>query len=248
VRFYHGAEADQVTSAHGADALTSDDAVVLSAGHTDESPETLGLLAHELTHVARQQATRFVPPLIPNQSASPDDEEALAQRVETEVTRAARILDTRGQHLHPLDDMSGEAALLPGELSTEFVTETATQSDLTGDDADSISRWGSLPAPWEPLPDWVHTSIAEPQAPVETFASESSIPTTEAVAPTAAPAVQRAPAERSLDTDEAPAAPDTPSTTDSEKEEDEEVDLDRLARQVYTILKQRLATERRRVG
>ncbi len=62
VRFYHGAEADQTTSAHGADALTSGDAVVLSAGHMDESPETLGLLAHELTHVARQHVTRFVPP------------------------------------------------------------------------------------------------------------------------------------------------------------------------------------------
>jgi hypothetical protein len=109
-------------------------------------------------------------------------------------------------------------------------------------------HWGSLPAPWEPLPDWVHTSIAEPPAPVETFASESSVPTTESVAPAAAPAVQRAPIERSLDTDEAPAASDTPPPTDSEKEDDEEVDLDRLARQVYTILKQRIATERRRVG
>src|SRR5262249_8022214 len=66
VPIHRGAAAAQLASAHGADALAVDGRVVLGAGHppqTPERPETLGLLAHELTHVAAQHRPGLAAPV-----------------------------------------------------------------------------------------------------------------------------------------------------------------------------------------
>ena len=63
VRIYRGPLAERVTATQNADALTDGGAIALGAGHATDTPETLGLLAHELTHVAQRRAPRFVPPI-----------------------------------------------------------------------------------------------------------------------------------------------------------------------------------------
>ncbi len=96
VRIYRGPLAERVTATQNADALTDGGANALSAGHATDTPETLGLLAHELTHVAQRRAPRFVPPIaqapqLQSQPAmSPTDEESQAGWVEARVTNIAR--------------------------------------------------------------------------------------------------------------------------------------------------------------
>ena len=63
VRIYRGPLAERVTATQNADALTDGGAIALGAGHATDTPETLGLLAHELTHVAQRRTPRFVPPI-----------------------------------------------------------------------------------------------------------------------------------------------------------------------------------------
>ncbi|MDQ2998343.1 MAG: DUF4157 domain-containing protein, partial [Chloroflexota bacterium] len=62
-RIYRGPQAAQITTAHQAEAVTSGDQVALAAMHSGDTPQTLAVLAHELTHVARQRQPRFVPPI-----------------------------------------------------------------------------------------------------------------------------------------------------------------------------------------
>ncbi len=111
VPVHEGARADAVAAAYRADALTDGNVVVLGAGHDAAAPETLGLIAHELTHVARRRDSRFVPPIARADEradrfksptgAAPEmedttslaDEERLARRVESRVTDAARAAD-----------------------------------------------------------------------------------------------------------------------------------------------------------
>ena len=62
VRVHRGGDADRVAGAYRANAITFGHEIWLGTGQAD-TPETLGLLAHELTHVARQAAPRFVPPI-----------------------------------------------------------------------------------------------------------------------------------------------------------------------------------------
>jgi hypothetical protein len=128
--------------------------------------------------------------------------------------------------------------------------------------SDSSDPWNGLPAPWEPLPSWF---TGEPAAPRETpRPALQSVPTLTptnqpAAAPMsspgipgsatlpsfgAAPPVALAAIDRAT-TDDAPAAP---SAASADPQKAPEPDVDALARQVYAVLKQRLAAERRRLG
>src|SRR5207253_6172838 len=106
VHVHRDAIAEHLADVYQADAITVGDDVAIAAGHPDDTPETLGLLAHEFTHVARQREPRFVPPIArvmnsastsanmpgnmtPGRLSDPADEEALAQQVERRVTRVA---------------------------------------------------------------------------------------------------------------------------------------------------------------
>jgi hypothetical protein len=81
VRVHRDTAAEQMAAGRRADAVAAGDDIALGAGHapgTPESPETLGLLAHELVHVARRRSPRFVPPIVrprdAGQGAPPDGE------------------------------------------------------------------------------------------------------------------------------------------------------------------------------
>jgi hypothetical protein len=249
VRVYRGPVAERVTSAQNADALTDGGAVVLGAGHTTDTPETLGLLAHELTHVARRRSPRFVPPIAqtPRQShranvgisapvsqtvqlaASSADEETQAIQVEARVTRAARGTTAPPHAMQPALPVESEAEALPAR-------ETPMRPDMR-------PVWGNLPAPWEPLPDWMATpaesSIGGPQP-----ASQPQSSSAPARTPSSnTPGTQRAERGRSL-----PAEVEESSPTHAREIAAPEPDLDQLAQQVHAILKRRLAAERRRFG
>lgn len=98
VHMYRDPIAERVTDDFQADAITIENDVEIAAGHLDDTPETLGLVAHELTHVARLREPHFVPPIARSVSATPSgpdqalsmNEEALALRVERRVERAAQ--------------------------------------------------------------------------------------------------------------------------------------------------------------
>ena len=56
VPVYRDATAGRLTDAYQADAITLGERVEVAEGHLDDTPETLGLLAHEFTHVAQRRA------------------------------------------------------------------------------------------------------------------------------------------------------------------------------------------------
>jgi hypothetical protein len=252
VQIYRGSEASQVTAALGADGVSVGDAIALGPGHEDESrPETLGLLAHELTHTARRRDVRFVAPIPGVQQALPAaaDEEAIARAIETQTIRAARRADPIQGNLP-----AGAAAPLPGP---------GAQSN-PGRDPATEAYWGDLPAPWEPMPAWFTDGapsasdgaptpgmamgqpapVAASQslaAPVPA-ASPGSVPIAAQAAAQAATAAYLAEEARGVSEGEQPAAPQEEETAQAAP------DIDALARQVYDVLKHRLAAERRRLG
>jgi hypothetical protein len=243
VRVFRGPVADQVTAAYRADALASGDTVALAAEHSEDTPATLGVLAHELTHIARQRDARFVPPLVRRENMSgAANEESLAQSVEMQVRRIARDQDEATWHTPaPIDAPSSSAPPASTPISTPAQPRPAEfKPQPTVRDAD----WGGLPAPWEPLPGWFDApQQAQAQSPVVSQPLRSAPPAQQAAASSvasSAPAVQLAEMGRMLD------APPAQSTPVAAPEQQPAADLDALARQVYAVLKQRLAAERRR--
>lgn len=238
-----------VTSAHRADALAiGDDTILVGSAFVGEMPRDLGLLAHELTHIARERRPRFIPPAARASratSAAEPSEESLARRVESRVVQLARSGPT-----HSGDGRPGAAvseALLSDPSPEPSIPEAADAGTMTATphvDAD----WGGLPAPWEPLPEWLAPGAPGRGQAAATISPRASQATSGAVAlapvSMAAPAhvsVQRADEGRALDAPEqsSPAAPaDAPAGVAP--------DLDLLARQVYAVLKRRLETETRR--
>jgi hypothetical protein len=220
VAVYRGPLAGRLADTYQADALSSGAAVVLGPGHSEESPADLGLLAHELTHVARRTAARFVPPLQdPGRVPAPHIalEEGLAEQVQQQVVEQAHA---------------------------QAPSAAAPSTPAADDD------WGGLPAPWQPLPDWMRRRPIEARAPEargpETAPAAPAAPVPPAAAPVPAaapPPVQRQehaapqPPARS-----AAAAPEPPPP-----QSQPEPDLDELARQVYAVLKRRLSLENRRI-
>jgi hypothetical protein len=275
IRVYQDTIAERLTDAFQADAITLGDDVELAAGHQDNTPETLGLLAHEFTHVAWRREPRFVPPIAhlglpPSQErralsmdetaagilSIQEDEEMLARRVERRVTQAAE---------EQVDQMES----FPTGSASSFVEPSAGAGTTTAVSVPRPARdsWGGLPAPWEPLPDWLvsspvtaegsgHAAVGAPQPPQiahvvggaesglsgvgETYGGGGTWNSNGA----SDTGVQRAGLERSVGEEEqtmAAAQQSAPDTVTSP-----EPDLDALARQVYSLLKRRLGVEHRR--
>ena len=240
VHLIRNAHATAATAAAAADALTVGDAVLLSPGQDLASPRGLGLLAHELTHVLRGRDPGFVPALVRRVPGRPEvlaaarlDEEQLAEHVEGQVQSEM----TRG-------------AALPGRGIPTAPAVAATPSP-----------WGGLPAPWEKLPFWeapspgAETAAAWPTAPQAQTPLQSAAPRprsaaaparlSSAPAASAAPQAQAASTSRSVDSSP-PEMRGPAVATDHRKTNRKAPDLDRLAQQVYSLIKRRLSTEVRR--
>jgi uncharacterized protein DUF4157 len=254
VRVHRGVEADQAASAFRADAITAGDEVALAAGHEGDEPETLGLLAHELTHVARGREPRFIPPVArpsgrgvpaPAPVSEEEGEERLAQKVEAEVTRIARarppaVVPPRASEAPP-----GPSPIIAPEAADPI---PATPDAPPAEEPPVPARardWGNLPAPWEPLPEWL--AAPDTAAPVGdmSFGPPAAVEAPANGAGAAAQGIQRAGEERPREADPTAGPAAGPSRPPAGAPEP---DLDVLARQVYAVLRRRLAAERRREG
>lgn len=230
VPVYRGRLAQAVAEPLVADAVTVGEQVFIATPDEERSPRALGLLAHELTHVVRSREPRFVPPVVRGQHAPTSSEESLATAVEARVVAAAAAASqaTPGVSSAPRQRAAPVGSTLPPDVPPEQEAPFA---------------WNGLPAPWEPLPDWLMAAAPAfdadppPAAPPPAIVSAPT-----SVTPSGAPAVQLAEIGRELETPPRPPAQDTPAQTPAAPPPD----LDQLARQVYTIVKQRLAAERRR--
>jgi hypothetical protein len=248
VTIVKGPAVDEIHSAQHTDALAiGDDTVLVKSDFTGELPRDLGLLAHELTHIARERRPRFIPPAARSRRgmATEPSEEAVARRVEGRAialandSAAQRAVSDRGYH----------------DASHQAQAETVDVTPVVGAPMPLATRptseWGGLPAPWEPLPAWLsepettahtstqaHRSVEVPALPI---ASSSAPMTVATSAPAIQPAVHAADAARVIDPPAAPAAPAA-----GEGQPPVAPDIDQLARQVYAALKRRLEADARR--
>jgi hypothetical protein len=257
VKTYSGKTADAIAKSHNSDAVTiGADTIVLGDGNLGDDPRQVGVLAHELTHAARRRLPRFVPPIAKGSKALVEprpqpltfkpgivddtmDEEALARRVEARVVQAAENAGSRETEPRRESRFAGEpvtasdSAVAPAPQP--FVSVPVSERD----------EWGGLPAPWEPLPDWVtnlpDSSNGNTSSPVASPTYSFSLP-----AVSGRESVALAEAGRSLH--EETSNQETSSTPPADPEPPKPVapDLDQLARQVYAVLKRRLDAERRR--
>ena len=240
VRIYRGAEGARITEAFQAEGVSSGDAIALGPGHEDESrPQTLGLLAHELTHAARSGDTQFVPPIAEGMVSPTAGEEQVARAAEQQALGAARRF---------VAPVAAAASIRPPD--TPRAAASSDTNSLFGDvrsaqaEPDQI-EWGDLPAPWEPLPDWIGGRSQAPETgpsseAVPVLPMPAAVPTSSMVP--AVPATYLAEVDREISSGEAIPAPQ------QQQQAAPAADLDAMARQVYGMLKQRLAAERRRLG
>ncbi|WP_456832833.1 eCIS core domain-containing protein [Deinococcus sp. UYEF24] len=278
VRLLQNAEAAAATTAAAADALAYGDKVLLSPGQDLASPRGLGLLAHELTHVLRGRDPGYVPPVARQPALSAPVTPAPGQLASARPTvvrpgtvrpvQAAR-LDEEGLAEYVEAQVRHRVQAAPqqaGEAPRGLVSPTAAPT--------AESPWGSLPAPWEPMPFW-DTPVGDERgngaapfaasdsgsghaasSPMQASASQGSAGQTGSSLPlggpqrgTAAPVAQAASSTRSVDSSTPTPAPSSLGAavgSDRNKSGRQAPDLDRLAQQVYGLIKRRLATETRR--
>ena len=247
VNIYHDAQSNRLTNAARADALALGDTILLSSQQALESPETLGLIAHELTHVARNRQTRFVPAVARNNpslqsNAVAGNEEGLALGVEALARQA----------WSEVQNANFEAQNNLGIHPSNASNQTSNQSSSV---VNNESRFGSLPAPSQ-WPEWFMKDGSPPQASPtpQTSANVGYTPTNSAAMPPVMSStmsqmgLQAASQGRDVPTPPPAAGPLPPSNSPKSEPSVKSAapDLDAMARQVYAILKRRLANERYR--
>ena len=283
VAVHRGAEATEAVAGLDADGATVGDHIIIGP-EPENSPAGLGLLAHELTHVARARSPGFVPPVIARDAArppaTPHQPGTPAPRGADAPSRAAP--DPRGDapeiatagELPPAPDQDDEAIALAVEhrvrqvagdadasMSPPSPDAAAAPKQATRQPSRPARAWDGLPAPWEPMPAEARQTTAQAaDAPTTPSPGRSPSPATAAAAG-ATPGVQRAARDRKLDP--IAHAHDAGESSDEHQDEPEgghrdetktgsgggsPADLDGLARQVYAVLRRRLAAERRRAG
>jgi Domain of unknown function (DUF4157) len=244
VKIYRDPQTERITKAARADALTVDETILLSSEQALESPETLGLIAHELTHVARNRQARFVPPVAYSNanlaaSAQAGNEEGLALGVEAIARQGWTNLNQNTNQNTPNQNFSSQTP-----------PHTATEST-------DRSRYGGLPAPAD-LPQWFIEDRTPPQTsrPSAPRAKVASMPVENSFVPkattnTLAASIGAQAASQGRDVPSPPPAAGPLPASSTPKPEPNSTraapDLDAMARQVYTILKRRLANERYRM-
>lgn len=243
VQVHRDERAAEITQVVKADALAVGDTVILNPDRSLETPESIGLLAHEFTHIARRRAPRFVPPIVrgraeirqPGGAAMLSEDEVLARQVEAAVTTAARFDNSPA--------MTFRRSHVPGGSEAQRAEAAATGSTRGSGHTllPSKDPWNGLPAPWESFPSQLADPAPTRAHTVDAAAAASSV---DQGAPAAVPQVLPAAQGREL-SEEAHGSPVGPGAHQGAPVEP---DLDLLARQVYSILKRRLDVERRRTG
>ena len=259
------AAAQAVTAAQGADALTQGEVIALGSGQAPDMPSTIGLLAHELTHVAQGRQPRFVPPVLQApfraDTAGPIGQPAESTTILPTVPTAPIAPPVGG----PTGDLEAVARAVESRVTTlasgRFAPAVAAWAGQSEAPAAPLSLslpapvsaaqlpadpWNGLPAPWEPWPAWaadppsLTVAAAQPAHTVLSADPMGGAAGDSGATVGATSSVQRADTGRMLPQEEAPAV--HPGSIQPDQ------DLDALARQVYAILGRRLAAERRRLG
>jgi hypothetical protein len=259
VTVLQGPDVTQATAAMHADAVAvGAETVLVGPTFTGTTPQDVALLAHELTHVARARDPRFVPPIA--RPASPrgaghHSEEDIARRVEARVTSAVNArwspaATAPAPHAESRQSSPFRAAAEPF-APEPLAFESAENDPHRLPEQTAATEWGGLPAPWEPLPEWLAPSPSTPResvvAPfVSTGAPVVMGPAAMVSSPAGAPpaTVVHAADESRMGEGPSAAAPTAPAPAGDEASEGP--DIDWLARQVYSALKRRLGTEARR--
>ncbi len=225
-----GPLATNFTSSLNADGATVATDVYLNNGFEEQTPEGLGLLAHELTHVGQNLDVAFVPPMLQtdtSQNNSNQSPETQARIVEARVTNTAnRFVPAISLDAQNLDSQPLNAPL-----------NTMNTPNLSSND--QPDAWDGLPAPWEAMPSFTNQTRSTNQ-------TSSSTPSTNYVTPAPVQSysdVQLAEVGRDEAGSQDNADPGAPATHQPPAQ-----DMDAMAQQVYEILKRRLSSERRRVG
>ncbi|MEO7966953.1 MAG: DUF4157 domain-containing protein, partial [Gemmatimonadaceae bacterium] len=277
ISVHEGVDAGNAASARDADALAVGERILAPpAATTSSSPEALGLLAHEITHVARQRAPSFVPPIVRDVDATArgareggraqprgvaragDGEEEIALVTEHAVRAQARARDRQ----HALDEKPNAEPSSPLAYSAPAWNAGDEPNAAWSKDASRSTvrdPYGGFPAPHEPLllPEVWNTprpragessTYANATAPISTGESAESWggASTSTSTGEGAP-VQTAPSGRALDEDEHE-SPGEKHGDSGDKHGADGEQLDRLASQVYQVLRRRLLAERRRGG
>jgi Domain of unknown function (DUF4157) len=230
-RVFVGPSATEFTSSLNADGATVATDVYLNNGFDEQSPEGLGLLAHELTHVGQHLQPDFVPPMLQNatqrQDFTGESLETQARAVEARVTNTASMF-------------------VPGiPLEATASRQTSTALTTPSNSARNLDAWDGLPAPWEAMPNLNTnaTDFVTVIAPSSVGSSSTSTSGFSPVADSSSSAVQLAESDRSAEN------PDNqPHGAAGGQPHPPAQDMDLLAQQVYEILKRRLSSERRREG
>ncbi|PDV98953.1 hypothetical protein CJ255_21800 [Candidatus Viridilinea mediisalina] len=127
VPIYRGAEAAQLAAAYDAEALTVDGAVFLGPGYAEDTPESLGLLAHELTHVAE------------NREQGAGSREQSAERREQSAERREQRTENREQGTENREQRTGNREQRTG--NREQGTENREQGTENREQGTERSGW-----------------------------------------------------------------------------------------------------------
>ncbi len=246
VNVYTGDAVTEIARDLRADAAAVDGDVLLPNATNLESPGQLGLLAHELVHVPQQR--RFAPA----RSTDSDQPAPPGQPGNISASSAPVVSDTASW-----TSEESRARLAEARVARLAGGESASLAPAAG-------RWNGLPAPWEPMPDL--------GAPVNHTATSDNVISLigsglsndawgDTATSTSAPSSGLAPSPSVSGSSSASGA--SSSSGAQLAEQDRELpqgeaasqsgagaapDLEGLARQVYDVLKRKLAHERRRGG
>jgi hypothetical protein len=160
VRVFRDSVAQQVTHAHGADAVTVENAVHLSPGQGEPSaPSGQALLAHELSHVAARQAGSIEPSELEERRAQSIEYAVKAQPEQQQLPARpapAPRLDHRVSALHtapsasPLAGMAQAASYSGGFARGGFAgSGTAGSAGGGGSGAAALAPLDRVPAPMD---------------------------------------------------------------------------------------------------
>ncbi|PWT85394.1 MAG: hypothetical protein C5B56_14165 [Proteobacteria bacterium] len=255
VGIYQGPATSRALAAIQADAAAVGESILAGPALDASTPEGLGLLAHELTHVARRREPRFVPPAIrrpegPARAASrpgapEDQEERVAEQMETQTAQAAAraLVRSGSSEKEPATESSPP---LTGSVPP-LVNWTPEQRspDSAPEATAALSRWGGLPAPWEPAPESMLPPSPETTHSTDLLPAPAVSAAANGAAGTGENGVHRA-AHGRPSGEGGNGQPARSEGSQDKTQKQVPPDLDQLARQVYSIMKRRLAAERRR--
>ncbi len=264
VKIYRDPQTERLTKAARADALTIGETILLSNETALESPETLGLIAHELTHVARNRQARFVPPVARGNtvlaaSAQAGNEEGLALGVEAIARQAWTNLEanqtTTRQGIRYSSAEVGESTKsssygglpAPQDLPGWFLRDGIPPQQATSEFARSESARQEFTQSEFTQSEFTQSEFAQSYS--STLETNYSPPPSPSNALASSIGAQAASQGRDVPTPPPAAGALPPSNTPKPEQAANRAapDLDAMARQVYNILKRRLANEQKRM-